>query len=288
MKISEAFDLYKTNYLLPKHYSKRVVESHDWVKADIINNITNKRIRSLTLKDIALWSNSLEVMAMPGGNTRKRATNTVRSYINRLRGVIKYLNRVGVRCIDYQLIPVPKAEVVEVEFLYEDEVQAMINNAFSLRNQFVISLLYSSGIRLSELLSLNRDSIKNRTFTVIGKGNKSRVCFIDVRTEKLMQEYLDSRNDQSPALIISNQNKDRMTKTSVELLVRNTAKRAGIERRVTVHTLRHSFATNFLRNNGNIRYLCRMLGHSNISTTMIYTHVADNDLLSQYDHYHTI
>ena len=164
----------------------------------------------------------------------------------------------------------------------------MIDNAFSLRNKFVISLLYSSGIRLSELLSLNRDSIKNKSFTVIGKGKKRRLCFIDDRTEKLMDEYLKSRDDDSPALIVSNIYKDRMSPTNIQLLIRNSAKRAGIERRVTPHMLRHSFATNFTRNNGNIRYLSRLLGHSDINTTMIYTHVVDNDLYKQYFLYHTI
>lgn len=288
MKISEAFDRYKSNYLLAKHYSKRILEMHDYAKNDIISKFGDRKIKNFTLDDIGAWSKSLEIRALPDGTKKERARNTVRAYLNSLRAVFKYAYLTGEKCVDYQLIPVPKREEVEIGFLYEDEVQSMIDNAFSLRNKFVISLLYSSGIRLSEMLSLDRDSIKNRSFTVIGKGNKRRLCFIDERTENLMREYLQSRDDNSDALIVSNIYKDRMTPTNIQLLIRNSAKRAGIKRKVTPHMLRHSFATNFARNNGNMRYLCRLLGHSDINTTMIYTHVVDNDLQKQYDLYHSV
>lgn len=288
MKISEAFDLYKKNYLIVKRYSRRVIESHDYAKVDLTSTLGDKKLKNLSLSDIGIWAEHLKYRELPNGSIKPRAINTIRSYMNRLRAVIKYMWLVGEKCIDYQLIPVPKAEEVEIGFLYEEEVQAMIDNAFSVRNKFVISLLYSSGIRLSELLSLNRDSIRDRTFTVIGKGNKRRICFIDERTEQLMQEYLKTREDDCEALVVSNIYKERMTPTNIQLLIRNSAKRAGIERRVTPHMLRHSFATNFVRNNGNMRYLSRILGHSNINTTMIYTHVVDKDLFKQYNLYHTV
>lgn len=288
MKISEAFDLYKRNYLKAKNYARRSIETHDYARNSLVNVVGDKKIKSFTLDDVATWVERLKQTKLPNGQIKKRATNTVRSYVMSLRMVFKYLELLGYKCIQYQLIPVPKHEYKEMGFLYEDEVEAMIENAFSLRNALVISLLYSSGIRLAELISLDRDSIKDRSFTVIGKGNKRRLCFIDERTEKLMTDYLESRDDQSPALIVSNVYKDRMSPTNIQLLVRNTAKRAGIERRVTPHMLRHSFATNFTRNNGNMRYLCKLLGHSGVNTTMIYTHVVDNDLREQYDKYHTV
>jgi site-specific recombinase XerD len=164
----------------------------------------------------------------------------------------------------------------------------MIDNAYNLRNAFIISLLYSSGIRLSELISLNQGQIVDRRFTVIGKGRKPRLCFIDQRTEQLMDQYLASRTDHSDALVVSFEHKERMTATNVQLLIRNSAKRAGINKKVTPHTLRHSFATNFLKNNGNMRYLSAMLGHASLDTTMMYAHVVDQDLQRQYEKYHTI
>ena len=102
-----------------------------------------------------------------------------------------------------------------------------------------------------------------------------------------MEHYLRTREDRADALIISAQNKARMTPTNVQLLIRNSAMRAGITKKVTPHTLRHSFATNFLRNNGNMRYLSTMLGHASLDTTMMYAHVVDNDLKEQYKKYHT-
>lgn len=288
MKISEAFDLYKKNFLKAKGYARRSIETHDYAKNSLVLTVGDKKIKYFTLDDVALWIEELKETKLPNGKVRKRATNTIRSYVMSLRMVFKYLEILGYKCIQYQLIPVPKHENKEIGFLYEEEVDVMIKSAFSLRNAFVISLLYSSGIRLSELLQLNRNSIKNRAFTVIGKGNKTRLCFIDERTENLMNEYIASRDDNSEALIVSNLYKDRLSPTNVQLLVRNTAKRAGIKRRVTPHMLRHSFATNFTRNNGNMRYLCQLLGHSGVNTTMIYTHVVDNDLRQQYDRYHSI
>jgi site-specific recombinase XerD len=138
------------------------------------------------------------------------------------------------------------------------------------------------------MIQLNRNSIVDRKFTVVGKGKKARLCFIDERTEHLMGQYLKTRKDNSEALIVSAVNKARMTPTNVQLLIKNSAIRAGIDKRVTPHTLRHSFATNFLKNNGNMRYLSTMLGHASLDTTMMYAHVVDNDLQAQYEKYHTI
>lgn len=287
MKISEAFDLYKNNYMEMKRFSKRVIEHHDFVKRTLVESVGDKKISKLTLDDVKEWSNEMKMWVLPDGTTRERRPNTIRCDMQRLRGVLKYLCIYGENCLDYRMVIVPKNEVVEREFLYEGEVERMIDCAFSLRNKFVVSLLYSSGIRLSELISLDRDSIVDRTFTVVGKGNKERICFIDERTEKLMKEYLDSRDDGSPALIVSGLYKERMSASNIQLLVRNTAKRAGIEKHVTPHILRHSFATNFVRNNGGVRHLSKLLGHSSLNTTMIYTHVADPELKEFYEKFHT-
>lgn len=279
MLISEAFDMYRDDYIRPKNQSNRTEELHESCKNLMLQTIKDKPVENLELEDILYWRNSI---------AKHRAVNTVRVYIIRLRAVIGYLNIRGFDCLDVRLIPVPKRESTVPVYLTEDEVNRMIENAYSIRNAFVISLLYSSGIRLSELISLNRGQIIDRRFTVIGKGRKPRLCFIDKRTEALMNTYLQSRIDNHDALIISNENKQRMTATNVQLLIRNSARRAGLVKKVTPHTLRHSFATNFLKNNGNMRYLASLLGHSSMDTTMMYAHVVDADLQRQYEKYHTI
>lgn len=279
MLISEAFDIYRDDYIRPKNQSIRTEEIHETCKKLILQYLPNKPVENLTLQDIQYWRNEI---------SKKRAVNSVRVYVIRLRAVIGYLNIRGIKCLDVRLIPVPKREATVPVYLTEAEVDAMIACAYNVRNAFIISLLYSSGIRLSELISLNRGQIVDRHFTVIGKGRKPRLCFIDQRTQHLMDIYLESRRDHSDALVVSIENKRRMTATNIQLLVRNSAARAGITKKVTPHTLRHSFATNFLKNNGNMRYLAAMLGHASMDTTMMYAHVVDADLQRQYDKYHTI
>lgn len=287
MKISEAFDLYKQNYMELRRYSRRVIEHHDYVKKRFIELIGDKDIKKITIEDISRFANDMEYGKFHG-KIIVRSPNSRRCDMQRIKGVFKYLNLTGVKCLNYQLIIVPRYETTHRDFLYEDEVNKMIEHAYSLRNKFIISLFYSSGIRLSELIQLNRDSIQNRHFTVIGKGNKERICFIDERTEILMEEYLKSRRDKSSALIISGLYKERLSPTNVQLIIRNSAKRAGIEKKVTPHVLRHSFATNFIRNNGGVRPLSILLGHSNLNTTMIYTHIEDNELKSYYERFHSV
>ena len=279
MLISEAFNLYRDDYIRFKNQSKRTEEMHEACKRLFLAYLGDKTVESLTLAEIRAWRDAM---------ARKRRTNSVRVYVIRLRAVIGYLNLRGIECLDARLIPVPQREATVPVYLTEQEVEAMILNAYNLRNAFIIALLYSSGIRLSELIALNQGQIVDRRFTVIGKGRKPRLCFIDERTEALMEQYLKSRQDHNDALVVSFEHKERMTATNVQLLIRNSAKRAGINKKVTPHTLRHSFATNFLKNNGNMRYLSAMLGHASLDTTMMYAHVVDVDLQRQYEKYHTI
>ena len=278
MLISDAFDSYKKNYMAVRHQSIRILETHEVCKRQLVQFLGDKDMAEITIDDVARWEKWLN---------KSRCLNTVRNYITRLRVVADYMALLGLPSIKAALIPIPRREATVPAFLTPSEVEAMIACSYSLRNAFTISLLYSSGMRLSELIQLNRGQIVDRQFTVIGKGNKPRLCFIDERTEHLMEHYLRTREDRADALIISAQNKARMTPTNVQLLIRNSAMRAGITKKVTPHTLRHSFATNFLRNNGNMRYLSTMLGHASLDTTMMYAHVVDNDLKEQYKKYHT-
>jgi site-specific recombinase XerD len=279
MRISEAFDMYRDDYIRLKNQSKRTEEIHEACKRLLLTNMDDKPIEQLELADVRDWIEKIK---------HGRANNSVRVYVIRLRAVLTYLDIRGVKCLDARLVPVPKRDATVPTFLTESEVTAMITAAYSLRNAFIVSLIYSSGIRLSELIRLNRGQIRDKSFTVIGKGNKPRLCFIDDRTERLMERYLASRDDRNDALVVSSEFKQRMTATNIQLLVRNTAIRAGINKKVTPHTLRHSFATNFLRNNGNMRYLADLLGHSSLETTQMYAHVVNQDLRNAYVKCHSI
>lgn len=278
MKVSEAFDLYN-NYIKCGGRDIAAQKRVDLVKRILIAKIGDKQISKMSLEDVQSWICEM---------SENHSSNTIALYVIQLRNMLKYCQKLNMKCVSYELIMIPKVDCKPREFLTEYEVSKMIECNKSIRNKFIISLLYSSGIRLSELLSLDRNSINNRQFQVLGKGKKVRVCFIDDRTEQLMNEYLMKRTDKCEALIISNITKGRMTNSNVQLLIKNAARKAGIRKNVTPHVLRHSFATNFIRNNGNIRYLSTLLGHNSLNTTAIYTHVVNPDLRVQYCKYHSI
>ena len=221
-----------------------------------------------------------------------------------LRGFLKYLARRGIESLDPSLIDLPRAIKKQVTFLHYDEVKRLlgeipIDTEAGLRDRAIIELLFSGGLRVSELIRLNRDSInlERREFVVRGKGNKDRPIFIDKTTAEHVQEYLDARTDSLPALFLNNSKNQqatttsgdyrRLTPRSVERIIEKYAKRAGITKHVTPHTLRHSFATDLLMNGADLRSVQSMLGHANISTTQIYTHVTDHHLKEIHNKFHT-
>ncbi|MBQ2637645.1 tyrosine-type recombinase/integrase, partial [Candidatus Saccharibacteria bacterium] len=169
----------------------------------------------------------------------------------------------------------------------------------NLRDKAIIELLFSGGLRVSELINLNRDSInlERREFIVRGKGSKDRPIFISKVAAERVRDYLSTRHDSLPALFLNNSkhlqavdnsgNYRRLTARSVQRIIEKRAKAAGITKHVTPHTLRHSFATDLLMNGADIRSVQAMLGHSNISTTQIYTHVTDFHLKEVHEKFHS-
>ena len=210
MKLSEAFDEYRDNYMILKGRSRSTIEHHEYKKDSIVEFLGDKDIAKVTSSDISSWYKFL---------SKSRSQNTVRNYISTIREVLDYMNLRGINCLKKSLIPAPKRLDHIPEFLTPEEVSEMIENATSLRNKCVISLLYSSGIRLSEMINLNRGQIVNKRFTVVGKGSKVRLCFIDERTEQLLNKYLETRKDNCEALIVSVRYKERMTATNIQLLI---------------------------------------------------------------------
>lgn len=222
----------------------------------------------------------------------------MRLYIIRLRSVLRYARLRDLPVVNYELLKIPKRKAKVVNFLESEDVTKLINCVFApragysrfkrLRNRAIISLLYSSGIRLSELVSIDCIDIKkDRTFTVIGKGDKPRLCFIDERTWYYIEEWIEFRTDESPALFISELTGRRISKSTVQEICRNAQARAGFDTHIHPHILRHSFATNLLRNNTNLLLVRDFLGHSSVQTTQMYTHVVNEDLRKAYFKNHT-
>ncbi|MBU7044206.1 MAG: tyrosine-type recombinase/integrase [Theionarchaea archaeon] len=172
-------------------------------------------------------------------------------------------------------IQLPKVEKTLPTFLNFGEMETLLNSIFNTRDLAIVRLLYASGLRVSELIHLDQDSIEGNSIRVLsGKGKKERVVFVDDGTLSLIEKYLSERSDEDPALFV-NQRGRRLTDRYVEILVKRHAQRAGIKKKVTPHTLRHTFATHLLQNKANIMVIKDLLGHASLSTTQIYTHVTD-------------
>ena len=196
-------------------------------------------------------------------------------------------------------VKTPKRTKSLPKSLNEDEVKKLINaldgyqsvdssssyaEFLRLRNKLILALLYSSGLRVSELVTLQTDNVDldERTIRIRGKGEKDRIVLFDDATKVLIEEYLAKRDDDSEYLFI-NRYGNHLTPRYVQMMIKDYARVAGIKKKVTPHILRHSFATHLLKNGVDIRAIQQLLGHSNLSTTQIYTSVDMKTLKNVYD-----
>lgn len=280
MRIKEAVRRYEEEYLSIRGVGKNQLFHYRALGKYWCEIIGDTEIEDITLRDVYEFTTKLQTYK------QHRCTNTIHNYICDLRMVLKYWKRRGLDVIDYTIIPAPRKDPVIPAYLTAEEVDKMIVSTDIIRTKFIISLLYASGIRVSELVQLNRDTIKDGMFTVIGKGRKPRICFLDARSEFYMEKYLSTRKDRLDALIITKDG-TRASASTIQMVIRNATIKAGINKKVSPHTLRHSFATNYVGNGGNIRHLADLLGHESLNTTAHYTHLVNNDLYREYRQYHT-
>lgn len=264
--------------------------NHEMVPGDI----TEEMLRKYRLR-----LNRLEV----DERGKKLTAQTQAYYLIALRGFLKYLAKRGIDSLDPALIDLPKTHRPQVTFLHLDEVQAMLDEIdldteTGLRDRAIIELLFSGGLRVSELCALNRGDInlERREFVVRGKGSKDRPIFIDEAAATRVADYLSARHDSLPALFLNNSRNSgattsgdyrRLTPRSIQRIIEKYTKAAGITKHVTPHTLRHSFATDLLMNGADLRSVQSLLGHSNISTTQIYTHITDTHLKDVHQKFHS-
>lgn len=221
-----------------------------------------------------------------------------------LRGFLAYCAKRDIETLSPAKIELPKVVRKQVTFLTPDEVQAMLDATANtsgisgLRDQAIIELLFSSGLRVSELTELNRDHIntKRREFMVRGKGQKDRAVFISQSAASAVEKYLEAREDNIPPLFLNHSRNNitstsgdyrRLSPRSIQRMINKYARLAGITKHVTPHTMRHGYATDLLRNGADIRSVQTMLGHADISTTQVYTHVTDQHLREVYEKFHS-
>lgn len=274
-----------------RHYLERLV--------DFAGNIEVKDITSELIRKYRLWLNRY---VNDQGETLSLMTQNY--HLIALRGFLAYLARRDIVSLSPEKIDLPKTVRKQVTFLSNEEVRRLVDavpndeNLAHQRDRAIIELLFSSGLRVSELVGLNRDHIntKRREFSVRGKGQKDRPIFISPHAAAIIDDYLAMRTDNIPALFINysrnnssgtSGNYRRLSSRSIERLISKYAKLAGITKHVTPHTMRHSYATDLLMNGADIRSVQGMLGHSDISTTQVYTHVTDKHLKDVYDRFHS-
>lgn len=271
------------------HYLMRFVE--------FAGDITVDKITTELLRKYRLWLNRFK-----DTNGDEISITTQSYHLISLRSFLKYCTKNNIKTLAPEKVELPRVKRKQVTFLTPEELEALFaqpdtSTQIGLRDRTILELLFSGGLRVSELVSLNTDqaSTKRREFTVRGKGQKDRPIFMSNSTAQWLEEYLKKRTDSSPALFIryggSRQEDNtgdylRLTPRSIQRIIARYAKLAGITKKVSPHTLRHSFATDLLMNGADIRSVQTMLGHSDISTTQIYTHVTDAHLKEVHKKFH--
>lgn len=255
------------------------------------------KITTETIRKWRLWLNRFE------NESGQNLTHTTQNYhLIALRSFLKFCSKRSIDTLPPEKIELARTKRKQVTFLNPDELTALfaqpdVNTKIGLRDRTILELLFSGGLRVSELVALDTSNVstKRREFMVRGKGQKDRPIFMSEGAAIWIDAYLKSRTDSSPALFIrygGTKQQDtsgdflRITPRSVQRLIAHYAKLAGITKKVTPHTLRHSFATDLLMNGADIRSVQTMLGHSDISTTQIYTHVTDPHLKEVHKKYH--
>lgn len=305
---------YLTDFLqyleIEKNRSQMTIRNYDFYLKRFVEWFGNKtpdKISGDDIRQYRLWLNRLE--DCHGENLKK---NTQNYHLISLRSFLKYLAKRDIKTLAPEKIELMKMPDRSVSFLEGGDLERILaapleqvntKNGFAEiimkhRDKAILEMLFATGLRVSELTKLKKDNInlKRDEFTVMGKGSKNRVVFFSEQAKYWLKKYLDLRKDMSQYLFVphdkktnkqkTNKDDEPLTPRSVERIVKKYAKLAGITKPVTPHTMRHSYATDLLQNGADIRSVQTMLGHSSITTTQIYTHITDKQLMNTYKKFH--
>lgn len=265
--------------------------------SDFAGEIKLEDIDAELIRKWRLWLNRL-----PTSTNEDLSKMTQNYHLIALRSFLRYCAKRDLPALSADKVELARTARPQVTFLNGEELQRLANQTDTskvpgLRDRAIIELLFSSGLRVSELVGLDRDHINlsRREFMVRGKGQKDRPIFISQEAADWIKKYLEARQDNTKPLFIRysgskkvdlSGNFHRLTARSIQRMVGRYARLAGITKHVSPHTLRHSFATDLLMNGADLRSVQAMLGHSNIATTQIYTHVTDPHLKAVHEKFH--
>lgn len=306
MEFTQAIDKYleyleierSCSMLTVRNYRLYLKRFHAWLEA----NFKGTRIEGLTLEMVQKYRVYLARLAVHNLTLSKK---TQVYHIIILRAFLGYLERQEIKSLAPKRIELPKRDQShQIKFLDNDQVERLLgqpdlSTTPGYRDKAILETLFSTGLRVAELVSLNRDQInlERREFGVIGKGQKPRVVYLSKRAGQWLKKYLAGRQDSYKPLFIryggkmADPGKDgetlRLTARSVERVLEKYVAKARLPIKATPHTLRHSFATDLLMAGADIRSVQEMLGHANIGTTVIYTHVTNKRLKDVHDQFHS-
>ena len=296
---------------IEKGRSIKTVRNYDFFISKFLTQARITSPQDITVekvREFRLWLNR-----QPGNKSRVNVAtlkkNTQNYHLIALRSFLKYLAKKNIKSLSPEMIELAKVGHRQIDLITSEELHRLLDapegdSLTSLRDRAILELLFSTGLRVAELCSLTRDiNLNADEFPVRGKGDKVRPVFLSPDAKVALKKYLDKRPDMGEALFTeiservmkaNGKNKkddedpgDRpLTTRSVERIVKKYAIKAGISKRVTPHVIRHCFATDLLGNGADIRSVQMLLGHSDISTTQVYTHVTDSQLRQVHKQFH--
>lgn len=280
-------------------YSRFISKFTDWLKN---NHYTSLLPHELTGDHI--YEYRVYLSKTYNKNTKEPLKRTsINYYLIALRNLLNYFADRDILSLPAEKIKLfPEKKEKNIKFLNLEQIEDLLNapdvtNIIGLRDRAILETLFSTGLRVAELVSLNRNQIKLTNLNddleanVIGKGNRIRPVYFSPRALAAIKNYLDKRTDSEEALFISfkgpKSQERRLTTRSVENIVRKYVNKAGISIPASPHTLRHSFATDLLTQGVDLRIVQEFLGHKNIATTQIYTHITNKRLKDIHKKYHS-
>jgi site-specific recombinase XerD len=288
---------------IEKGHSDLTIRNYDHYLRRFVDFAGDIQPEKITIDLVRRYRLHLSRLKDARGEPIKRVTQNY--HLIALRAFLRYLAKRDIASLSPEKIELGSATKRDVSFLEGDEVRRLLEAPgkskgkpeIKLRDQAILEILFSTGLRVSELARLNKSDVnlERREFGVRGKGGKMRIVFLSEGAVKTLREYLAIRSDNFKPLFIHyggiHEEVDegeymRLSPRSIQRLVARYAKEAGIVKTATPHTLRHSFATDLLINGADIRSVQMLLGHSSITTTQIYTHLSDTQLKKVHESFH--
>jgi site-specific recombinase XerD len=278
-----------------ENYSRFLKKFIDWLKENNLGGLKPDQ-----LSPTHIWNYRVYLSRQSKKPLKKTTQNY---YLIALRSFLNYFANRDILSLPAEKIKLAKdKDDKKVSFLSLEQLEKLfsapdVSKLNGLRDRAILEILFSTGLRIAELVSLDREQINLKPTTkelelgIVGKGNRPRTVYFSERAVHWLNKYLETRKDKDKALFINYQSRKkserRLTDRSIERIIKRYALLAGLPANTTPHTLRHSFATDLLSQGVDLRIIQEFLGHRNIATTQVYTHVTDQRLRDIHRQFHS-